>query len=37
MILQVLQALAAYAKEAGDVQASVAYSARLQELSAKGP
>ena len=34
---QVLQALAAYAKEAGDMQGSMAYSARLQELSAKGP
>ena len=35
--LQVLQALSSYAKEAGDVQASMAYSARLQELSAQGP
>jgi predicted CXXCH cytochrome family protein len=34
--LQVLQALAAYAKEAGDMQGSMAYSARLQEVSAKG-
>ena len=34
---QVLQALAAYAKEAGDVQGSMVYSARLQEISAKGP
>jgi predicted CXXCH cytochrome family protein len=35
--LQVLQALSSYAREAGDVQASMAYSARLRELSAKGP
>ncbi len=35
--LQVLQALASYAKEVGDMQGSTAYSARLQELSAKGP
>ena len=34
---QVLQALASYAKEAGDVQGSMAYTARLQELSAAGP
>jgi predicted Zn-dependent protease len=35
--LQVLQALSSYAREAGDVQGSMAYSARLQGLSAKGP
>ena len=35
--LQVLQALASYARETGDVQGSMAYSARLQELNAKGP
>ena len=34
---QVLQALVAYAREAGDAQGSTAYSARLQELNAKGP
>ena len=35
--LQVLQALASYLKEAGDAQGWMAYSARLQELTAKGP
>ena len=34
---QVLQALSSYAREAGDVQGSMAYSARLQELNARGP
>jgi predicted Zn-dependent protease len=34
---QVLQALVSYSREAGDIQGSMAYSARLQEISAKGP
>jgi predicted Zn-dependent protease len=35
--IEVLQALAAYAREAGDAQAMQRYMARIQEISAAGP
>ena len=35
--LQVLQALASYSREAGDVRAAMAYVTRLQELSGNRP